>query len=407
MRILQLHNRQGNGGAAGGRAREVGALEVMAHEAHLLTAAGHDVEQFTLPAAEDMGLGSARLALKAVWNAEASHEVGERVKRFGPAVVHVHTPFPVMSPAVFHAASSLGVATVTTVHGYRYSCIAGTHVRGGGSCQDCIGKRLKWPGFWHRCYHDSAAASGALTVSLALHRRTLHQEVDRFIALTSFSKHLLVQDGVPAHRIVVKPNSVPDPGTDLEEGTTEKPYVAFVGRLTAIKGVRTLLTAWALVPPGSIELRIAGDGPLRAMVEDHCSDDASISYLGWLDESDVSDVMARAACVVIPSEWYEGGLPLVLMRSFAVGTPVIMSNLEHLADGVVQGVNGLSFDTGDVRSLAHALRQVSDDVAPFRAMRPHARETYVQHYSPDVDLARLESIYTQVLDDRAGSPPAT
>ncbi|MBA2445391.1 MAG: glycosyltransferase family 4 protein [Nocardioidaceae bacterium] len=405
MRILQLHNRQGSGGATGGHGREVGALEVMAHEAHMLAAAGHDIEQFTLPAAEDMGLGSARLGLKAVWNAEAYRQVSERVKRFGPDVVHVHTPFPVMSPAVFQAANRLDVATVTTVHGYRYSCIAGTCFRNGGLCQDCIGKRLKWPGLWHRCYHDSVAASGALTLSLALHRRTLHREVDRFIALTSFSKHLLVRDGIPAHKIVVKPNSVPDPGTDIEEVTSKNRYVAFVGRLTAIKGIRTLLAAWKHVPQGSLELHIAGDGPLRPMVEQHCRDDASISYLGWLDESGVYDLMAKAECVVVPSEWYEGGLPLVLLRSFAVGTPVIVSNLENLADGVVHGHTGLSFDTGDVLSLAHALSQVAHEPASFRRMRLNAREAYLQHYSPDVNLARIESIYTQVLIDRASGRP--
>ncbi|MBA2638703.1 MAG: glycosyltransferase, partial [Nocardioidaceae bacterium] len=126
MRILQLHNHHGSLG---------GAMEVLAHEAELLIGAGHAVRTYALAPTDELGLGRVRAGAKAVWNVEACREVAAHIKDFRPDVVHVHTPFPLLSPAVFRTAKRLGVPTVTTLHSYRYSCIAATCHRNGTVCE--------------------------------------------------------------------------------------------------------------------------------------------------------------------------------------------------------------------------------------------------------------------------------
>ncbi len=85
--------------------------------------------------------------------------------------MHVHTPFPLMSPVVFRAAHKLGVPAVTTLHSYRYSCVAGTCVRDGHICEDCVGSKLKLPGIrLPRATTTACRRSAALTISLAVHR---------------------------------------------------------------------------------------------------------------------------------------------------------------------------------------------------------------------------------------------
>ena len=49
-------------------------------------------------------MSALRAGAKAVWNVEAAREVAGASSRFRPDVVHVHTPFPLMSPSVFRAA---------------------------------------------------------------------------------------------------------------------------------------------------------------------------------------------------------------------------------------------------------------------------------------------------------------
>jgi hypothetical protein len=106
-------------------------MEVLAHEGEMLSGAGHVVDQYTLPPAEEMGLSALRSGAKAVWNVEAAREVSRRIESFRPDVMHVHTPFPLMSPSVFRAAHAAEVPAVTTLHSYRYSCVVGTCVRDG------------------------------------------------------------------------------------------------------------------------------------------------------------------------------------------------------------------------------------------------------------------------------------
>ncbi len=392
MRILQLHNNsEGKGGAT----------DVLRHEASLLAEGGHDVRTYALPAAHELGLGGARSGLKAVWNLEACREVERQIRVFRPDVMHVHTPFPLLSPAVFRTAKHLGVPTVTTMHSYRYSCIAATCHRDGVVCEDCIGKRLKLPGLRHRCYHDSLGASAALTISLTLHRSigTFHDCVDRFLALTTFSRDLLIRDGIPAGKVAVKPNSVPDPGVARPDRPAPR-YVMFAGRLMDIKGVRTMLDAWARADCGDLQLWVAGDGPLRGLVEERGRADASISYLGWVDEGEVFELMGGAEAVLVPSEWYEG-LPLVILRSLAVGTPVMVSDLENISAEVLADDAGDAFAVGDPQALARLIGGLADAPEVWSARRTNARGSYEVRYSPGADLGKLEAVYADV---RAGIP---
>lgn len=376
-------------------------MEVLAHEGQLLSEAGHDVREYTVAATEDLGLSAMQAGAKAVWNVEAARDVGRLVDDFKPDVVHVHTPFPLMSPAVFRAAHRRGVPTLTTLHSYRYSCIAGTCVRDDRICEDCVGSRAKLPGLQHRCYHDSYGASAALTLSLAVHRAggTFHRHVDRYLTLTDFSRRLLIRDGFPADKIQVKPNSVPDPGFRQAAATDER-KVVFAGRLIDIKGVRTLLDAWRTVPPG-MKLVIAGDGLLRPLVEERAAQDPSIDFLGWVDEDEVTRLMGSAELVVVPSEWYEG-LPLVILRSLAVGTPVLTADLENFSEDVVADGVGWTFQVGDVASCSAELAKRVSDPEAAKAMRPVARESYERRYSPAVDVKRLETVYRDVISQRRG-----
>ena len=388
MRILQLHNHPRGLG---------GATEVMVHEGELLRAAGHVVEELTLAAADQLGLSSSRQAFKAVWNKEISADLGRTLNSFGPDVVHVHTPFPLMSPAVFRTAHQAGVPTVTTLHSYRWSCIAGTCVRDGRICEDCVGSKLKLPGVRHRCYHDSVAGSAALTLSLGLHRAigTQARCVDQWLTLTAFAKRLLVRDGIDAAKITVKPNSVPDVGVGPGPTPTDRTLL-FVGRMIAIKGVQTVIDAWRQVSGRGVRLIVAGDGDMRPQVEALAAECSDVSYVGWVSEDEVTDLMKSAEAVLVPSEWYEG-LPLVILRSLSVGTPVITSDLENFAEDVEADGVGITYRVGDAGALRDALELVIRNPEHMAQRRGAARASYEKRYSPDVDLERLENVYADVM----------
>jgi glycosyltransferase involved in cell wall biosynthesis len=392
--VLQLHNRHATRG---------GADDVLDLERTLLESAGHDVEQLTVaPGGE---LSKARAAVSAVWNRQVAAELQARIASFVPDVVHVHTPFPTMSPAVFAVAHGAGIATVTTCHSYRYSCIQGTLRRSGSICESCVGSRSKWPGVVHGCYHDSRLASLPMTVSLALqHVRGRFENVDRFITLTDFGRKILMRDGIAPERIVVKPNAVADPGASARPPAAGAPYIAFAGRLVEEKGVATLLAAAEIL--GDRRIVIAGDGPMRAAVQQQERNSATsdmpeavkVEYRGWLDEPELTEMIGGAAVCVVPSEWYEAGPPLTLLRSLAAGVPVVCSDLENIASTVLETGAGRTFRVGDPRALAGALAAALDDEAWLTDASHRARQLYLRDHTPEVTVNSLEQIYHTAID---------
>ena len=108
--------------------------------------------------------------------------------------------------------------------------------------------------------------------------------------------------------------------------------------------------------------------------------------------------MASASCLIMPSVWYEG-FPMTLVEAFSVGTPIIASRLGSLGELIAEGITGLTFDPGSASDLVRAVRQALVDPKKLSSMGTAARGTYVQHYTPENNLVRLEAIYDLALAD--------
>lgn len=388
MRILQAHNRHATRG---------GADIVMQQERELLTDAGHAVDELVTDAKE---AGGWREGLDAVYNRDTVRRLEDVAARFRPDVLHVHTPFPLMSPSVFRAAAALGLPTVGTLHSFRYSCVAGTLLRDGALCHECVGRRVKLPAVQHRCYHDSLGASGALAASLTLHHGlgTFRRHVGRFLAMTDFAKGLIVQEGVPADRVVVKPNMAADPGPQPD--VLDRPrQVLFAGRLVEEKGVRTLLEAWSALRADGHVLRVCGEGPLRGLVEQAQTADPSIQLLGWVTAAEMAAEIRDARVALVPSEWYEAGPPLVLLDALAHGTPVVASDLENISATLVSTGAGATFRTGSAASLAEVLGRVLGDREVLQTYQRTGRQLYLDSHTPERALATLEQVYEAVTSE--------
>ena len=107
---------------------------------------------------------------------------------------------------------------------------------------------------------------------------------------------------------------------------------------------------------------------MRPDIEALAAECSDVSFVGWVSEDEVTDLMRAAEAVLVPSEWYEG-LPLVILRSLSVGTPVITSDLENFAEDVEADGVGETFRVGDADALRDALRKVIADPAHMSGMR--------------------------------------
>ena len=366
---------------------------VFTAEAALLRERGHEVLALTFHNQELDCMPPWRQGLVTLWNQEAYQRVREAIRQHRPDLVHVHNTFPLASPAVIHAAKAEGVPVVMTLHNYRLLCVNALFFREGRVCEDCLG-RLPWRGVVHGCYRDSRLASLGVASMLALHRALgTWNLVDRFIALTEFARQKFVEGGLPAEKIVVKPNFVhPDPGPGEGRGG----YALFVGRLSPEKGVRTLLRAWGLLG-GRVPLKVVGDGPLAGEVREAARRLPGVEWLGRKSPEEVYALMGEAAFLVFPSEWYEG-FPRVLAEALAKGLPILATALGSQASIVADGRTGLHFRPGDPEDLAAKVEWLLLHPEELRRMRREARAEYEAKYTAERNYQLLMEIYGQALE---------
>lgn len=388
MKILLVHNFYGSAAPSGENA-------VYEAERDLLCRHGHEVVEFTRHSDEIRGQGVWGLlkgALATPWNPFSAARLRQLLEQQRPDIMHVHNSFPLISPAIFHAAASLPVGRVLTLHNYRTVCAAGIPLREGRVCTLCLERRSAWPALRYGCYRGSRLATLPLATMIALHRAvgTWQKQVDAFIALTEFQRNELVRAGLPGELFQVKPNHFPG-NPPVVPWAERGEYAVFAGRLSEEKGVASLVKAWIAWGPAAPELRIIGDGPLRAALQKAAAG-ATIRFLGQLSPDDTIRQIAHARLQLLPSECFEG-FPMVVREAFAVGTPAAVSNLGPLPSIINHGMNGVVFEAANPQSLLDTVKAAWCTPALLEQLGKGARKSFEAFYTEEINHARLMAIY--------------
>ncbi len=386
MKILAVHNRYQRPG---------GEDQVFLDETTLLETQNHRVLRYEVHNDQVKHIGRLTLAKDTVWNTSAYRELRALIRRERPDLVHFHNTLPLVSPAGYYAAKAEGVPVIQTLHNYRLLCPVALFFRDGQVCEDCMGKAVPWPGVVHGCYRGSLAASGVIATMLTVHRalRTWTEMVDFYVALTEFARNKFIEGGLPARKIVVKPNFVaPDPGRGQGGGG----YALFVGRLAPEKGTGTMLAAWDLLGT-RFPLKIVGDGPLKDQVVRVAARRSDVEWLGHRPVADVHALMRKADMLVFPSQWYET-FGRVAAEAFAAGTPVIAADIGAVAELVEHGRTGLKFRPGDPEDLATRVGWALSHPAELRRMREEVRAEFEAKYTAERNYLALMEIYEAALE---------
>ncbi|WP_024759343.1 glycosyltransferase [Streptomyces exfoliatus] len=397
MHVLVVHNRYSS-------AQPSGENRVVDEEVGLLRAAGHRVEVFERRS-DDIAarslLGKVAVPLLVPWNPAVRTELAARLRAERPDVVHVHNVFPLLSPSVLAACADVGVPVVATLHNYTQVCPPGTLHRDGRPCTECVGSAAALPAVRHGCYRNSRLATVPLAVGMSVNRRRWWSGVERFLCISAAQRDILVRSGMPASRLSVKHNFVPDPGVG-RAGAGE--HLLFLGRLAETKGVRLLMAAWdELAADGGVgvPLVLAGAGPLEPEVTAWAAGRDDVRYVGLYDPAQCREAVARSVAVVAPSMSLET-FGLVVAEAMAAGVPAVAAGHGAFVELVEDGVTGLLHRPGDPASLAAGLRRIATEPDRNQEMGRAARRRYERNFSPAVGLERLVKEYRAAIAGWSG-----
>ncbi len=159
---------------------------------------------------------------------------------------------------------------------------------------------------------------------------------------------------------------------------TEKPIVAFVGRLAGLKNIPTLFRAFEPLR-GQAQLVIIGDGPGRDALRPLAPD---ALFTGMLSRDELLAWYNLIDILVLPSTQEAYGA--VTGEALMAGAKVAVSNRAGSKDLVREGVNGFVFEPSDVTSLTDGLGRLLEDVPLNRPLclrenlLPYRFETCIQ-----------------------------
>ena len=174
-----------------------------------------------------------------------------------------------------------------------------------------------------------------------------------------------------------------------------------VSRLAREKGIEFLVQALSLLINKNylLSLRIAGDGPSRAALEetartlgvaDH------VCFLGNLPEQDVARELSSSDLFILPS--LAEGIPVSIMEAMAVGVPVIATNIAGTNELVADGKSGLLVRPTDPNAIAEAVVKMIQGYEFRRQAAELGRAKVADEFDIAKESAKLNECFLQFRD---------
>lgn len=187
----------------------------------------------------------------------------------------------------------------------------------------------------------------------------LHQQhIDGVLAIGAETSRWLVKIGVPESKIFPFAYFLPDPE---EKSRVMKPKngpfaFVFVGQIITRKRLDLLLRALTYLPSDAhFTLWVVGSGPeehqLRQLADELFP--GCVKWRGNLPMHEVSSFLAKADCLVLPSD--HDGWGAVVSEALMVGTPVICSDACGSSIVAQSSGHGAIFNAGDMQGLGKLL----------------------------------------------------
>jgi glycosyltransferase involved in cell wall biosynthesis len=231
----------------------------------------------------------------------------------------------------------------------------------------------------------------------------LHRKAERAVRMLTISEHnqrYLESLGIPRDQLAVvrcgvsfsaKPKS-PSAG---EKGSFR---IGTLGRMIEKKGFDILTRAVAVLKNSGrvVELRIAGDGPLKPDLE-RLAQELGIAditrFEGSLPHHQVADWMQRLDVFVLACKKDKNGdmdgIPVVLMEAMSQSVPVISTRLSGVPELVVHEETGLLAEPNDHDDLARQISRLIESTELCAKMTMRARAHVTHEFGQANNLDRL------------------
>ncbi|NND69579.1 MAG: glycosyltransferase family 4 protein, partial [Halioglobus sp.] len=259
----------------------------------------------------------------------------------------------------------------------------------------CVNKRCV------RCTIDAGRPPQWWRYTGNLERNLRH--VDALLAPSEFAiaKHVEMGLTVP---FTLLPNFLPgadpveDAGAKVATTPRERPFFLFAGRLDQTKGVQVLVDAFRRFD--AADLLIVGAGPHEETLREQATGLDHVHFTGQMPYAQLQGLYRDAVATLVPSMWYEP-FGLIVLESFAQGTPVIVNNAGAPPELVKASGGGLVYDSPT--GLLEALQKLCGDHTLATDLGEHGRAALDAHWTEERHLEQYLALVNQHLERRGAA----
>jgi len=184
----------------------------------------------------------------------------------------------------------------------------------------------------------------------------------------------------------------------LLKGRNARLLLCSVGRLVPRKGVAWFVANVMPLLPDDVLYLVAGEGPdsgriAAATLQYGLTD--NVELLGAVTHEELETLYNGADLFIMPNIPVANdmeGFGLVMLEAGMCGLPVIASNIEGIADVIVEGANGHLVATGGAGGFQLAIMRYYSDLDALRTLKSRTKAFTSSHFGWDAVVDRYVSI---------------
>lgn len=244
-----------------------------------------------------------------------------------------------------------------------------------------IGRRI--PLLFRGDSHRLIARSGITLAMRRLWTRAVLSRFSRFLFVGQANRNYFTSHGVSEDRLFFSPHAVDNAryfaaaaraADDAAEWRAElgiapaNRVVLFAGKFEEKKRPRDLVAAFRKAALPETTLLMVGNGPQEADLRRDAAGDRNIVFAPFQNQRRMPRTYMTADVFVLPSYGGDESWGLAVNEAMCMRRPIVVStHVGCAADLVHPGINGLTFEAGDVAALAAALRESLADPERLQA----------------------------------------
>jgi glycosyltransferase involved in cell wall biosynthesis len=230
----------------------------------------------------------------------------------------------------------------------------------------------------------------------------------KYIVSTEFQSKQLLHLGIPEEKIEVIPYGVlgeefrpySKAMAKSEFGLTGRQAISYIGHFHHIKGVPALVRAFGMMarahPKAVLAIAWSGKGTESTRVLRMIRDAGIKTRIFLYGNVDVRKFLAASDMMVLPYTYLSlPHFPLVMIESFAMGVPVITTDVGGMSEMVRNRQTGLLVGPGSAKKLAEAMELLLANKTLRERISMNELKEFSLKYDSDVAAKKYLKLFKQ------------